>query len=271
MFGLARQALRAVVEQPETVAGKRFALMVQALILVSLASFSLETLPDLRPEQHADLALIETITVCIFTLEYVLRLAVAERPARFVFSVFGLVDLLAIAPFWLATGLDLRGVRSLRLMRLFKILKLARYSRSIDRFKRALLLVREDLTLFFAASLIVLWLSAVGIYNFEHEAQPEAFATVFDGLLWALASLTTVGFGDVYPVTTGGRTFTFFVLMVGLGVVAVPTGLIASALTQVRSEEQPKRPSACARLAEQDRQALPGNRALAPAERGDAR
>ena len=94
--------------------------------------------------------------------------------------------------------------------------------------------------LFGSAALIILYLSAVGIYYFENEAQPEAFKSVFHSLWWAVATLTTVGYGDVYPITAGGRIFTFFVLAVGLGIVAVPSGLIASALSQAREEQGKK-------------------------------
>lgn len=87
------------------------------------------------------------------------------------------------------------------------------------------------------AALIFLYLSAVGIYFFEHEAQPQRFASVFDGLWWAAVTLSTVGYGDVYPVTLGGRFFTVCVLLLGMGIVAVPTGLFASALSRVRQGE----------------------------------
>ncbi len=84
---------------------------------------------------------------------------------------------------------------------------------------------------------MILYLSSVGIYHFENEAQPEAFSSVFQSMWWALATLTTVGYGDVYPITTGGRIFTFIILAIGLGIVAVPSGLLASALSSVRSED----------------------------------
>jgi voltage-gated potassium channel len=85
---------------------------------------------------------------------------------------------------------------------------------------------------FFFITLILIYLSGVGIYYFEHEAQPEQFSSIFDSLWWAIITLTTVGYGDVYPITTGGRLFTFFILMIGLGVVAIPTGILSSALTR---------------------------------------
>lgn len=94
-----------------------------------------------------------------------------------------------------------------------------------------------SLVLFGAIALITFYLSAVGIYYFENPAQPEKFSAIFDSMWWALATLTTVGYGDVYPITAGGKVFTFFVLAIGLGIVAVPTGLIASALSKAREEE----------------------------------
>ena len=98
-------------------------------------------------------------------------------------------------------------------------------------------MVREELVLFIGVSLMLIYLSAVGVYYFEHDSQPEQFASVFHSLWWAVVTLTTVGYGDVYPVTLGGRLFTFVVLFLGLGIVAVPTGLIASALSKAREGE----------------------------------
>jgi len=117
-------------------------------------------------------------------------------------------------------------------------LKLARYSEALKRIGKALLIAKEELILFGFVTLMLLYLSAVGIYHFEHAAQPNNFKSIFDSLWWAVTTLTTVGYGDVYPITLGGRLFTFIVLMLGLGIVAVPTGIIASALTSVRKSER---------------------------------
>jgi len=122
----------------------------------------------------------------------------------------------------------------LRLLRLFK---LVRYTQATHRFRRAFDIARDDLVLFGVIALIVLYLSAIGIYHFEHDAQPDKFSSVFDSLWWAVVTLTTVGYGDVFPITPGGRLFTFIVLVMGLGVIAVPSGLLASALSRVRAEE----------------------------------
>lgn len=230
--------LKQVIERSDTPGGRAFDLVIQALIVVSLVSFSVETLPTLSPAWRDVLQVTEAILVGVFTLEYALRFWIADNKPRFVFSFFGLVDLAAILPFYLATGLDLRSIRAVRLLRLFRIFKLLRYSQAIARLRRAFMTAREEIVLFIVAAMILLYLAAVGIYYFERDAQPDRFSSIFDGLWWAVSTLTTVGYGDTYPVTVGGKIFTFIVLVIGLGIVAVPTGLFASALSRARSLEQ---------------------------------
>lgn len=147
------------------------------------------------------------------------------------------MDLLAILPFYLTTGVDLRAVKVLRALRIISLLKLTRYNAAMSRFARTFALAKEEFTLFVIATLMILFLAAVGIYYFERDVQPEAFASVFHSLWWAVTTLTTVGYGDVYPITVGGRFFTYIVVMVGLGVIAVPASVLASALTRAREEE----------------------------------
>ena len=118
-----------------------------------------------------------------------------------------------------------------RLLHLVRIFKLARYDKAMLRLGAAFVEVKAELAIFFGATLIVLYIAAVGIYYFEHSAQPEHFKSVFHSLWWAVVTLTSVGYGDVYPITVGGRIFTFVILMLGLGIVAVPTGLLSSALS----------------------------------------
>ena len=233
--------LKRIVEQSDTRAGRWFDTVIFVLIVVSLITFSIDTLPNLSPAASAVLYWIEFATVLLFTGEYLLRLAVAKSRWRFIRSFFGVIDLVAILPFYLAVGVDLRAVRTFRLLRLIRLLKLARYNDAIHRMHRAAVIVREELVLFISVALILVFLSAVGIYYFESGSQPEHFASVFHSLWWAIVTLTTVGYGDVFPITTGGRVFTFFVLFLGLGIVAVPTGLLASALSKAREEEEDAR------------------------------
>jgi voltage-gated potassium channel len=229
--------LKETVEEHHAGAGRVFDICIQLLIIISLVSFSIETLPGLSPRAMLQLRAVETATVLLFTVEYALRIYLATSRLRYIFSFYGIVDLLAILPFYLATGLDLRALRAVRLLRLIRVFKLLRYSAASRRFHRAFLIAREEIVLCLSTAMILLYLAAVGIYYFEHQAQPQAFGSIFDSLWWAVATLTTVGYGDVYPITTGGRIFTFFVLLIGLGVVSVPAGLVAAALVESRKHE----------------------------------
>ncbi len=229
--------LQEIIERVDTRLGRSFDLFIQALILLSLITFSIDTLPHLSATTQAWLRGIEVFCVIVFTIEYVLRVVVSTPRLAYVFSFFGIVDLVSILPFYLAVGVDLRSIRAFRMLRLFRLFKLARYSSAIRRFHVAISIAKEELVLFLCVTLILLYVSAVGIYYFENEAQPEQFASVFHSLWWAVTTLTTVGYGDTYPITVGGRIFTFFILLIGLGVFSVPAGLIASAIAKARQME----------------------------------
>lgn len=206
--------------------------------MLSLVGYSIQTLPNLSDETRSVLRAFEALAIVLFTIEYLLRIAVAENRVQYVFSFFGIVDLLAILPFYLSTAVDLRSLRAFRLLRLVRILKIARYSRSLRRFHIALDIAKEDIVLYLFGTVLLLFLSAVGIHYFEGATQPEAFGSVFHSLWWAVTTLTTVGYGDTYPITVGGKLFTFAVLLVGLGVISVPAGLVASAFGQARQLER---------------------------------
>lgn len=226
------KSIREIVEETDTIGGKLFDISIQVLILISIVCFSLETLPDLTETQRLILEHIELVSVIIFTVEYLLRLILADKKLGFALSFYGIIDFLAILPFYLSLGIDLRSLRILRLLRVFRVLKMARYNKAIRHFKNAFLDVKEELVLFSVVIVMLIYLASVGIYYFERDAQPEAFQSIIHSMWWSLVTLTTVGYGDVYPITLGGRIFTFFVLMIGMSIVAIPAGLFASALSK---------------------------------------
>ena len=230
--------LKETVESSNTQAGRFFDLFIQTLIVVSIITFSVETLPDLEAEMVETLYFMETIIVCIFSIEYILRVFVADRKLSFIFSFEGIIDLASILPFFVS-GVDLRSLRVFRLLKLFRFFKVTRYSRAIRRFQRAFVMVKEELILFALVATMLIYLSAVGIYYCEHEAQPELFKSIFHSLWWSVITLTTVGYGDVYPVTLLGRMFTFVLLMLSIIIIAIPAGLLASALSKVKDYESP--------------------------------
>jgi len=234
---LLRDKLDQILNHTDTFSGKVFDVFIQTLIVISIIKFSIDTLPNLSPSAKAMLSIAEVVVVIIFTTEYLLRLWVSRPTWKYAFSFFGIIDFLAIAPFYLALAIDLRSLRAFRLFRLLRVLKLAKYSLAAQRFHRSLCIAKEEIILFLCLTMILLFLSAVGIYYFENAAQPELYSSIFHSLWWAVATLTTVGYGDVYPITVGGRVFTFFVLLIGLGIVSVPAGLVATALNRAREIE----------------------------------
>ncbi len=227
--------LRSVVIDNTTRQGKLFDYFIQVLIILSLVAFAVETVPGNSAELTALLNSFEVFCVVTFTLEYVLRIFLSEKPLKYIFSFYGIIDLLAILPYYLTKTLDLRALRSFRVLRLFRAFKLIRYNKALQRFHIATNIVKEELILFFILTIIIIYLTSSGIYFFENEAQPEVFASVFHSLWWAIVTLTTVGYGDVYPITVGGRIFTFFVVIIGVGIVTVPAGIVASALSKARN------------------------------------
>jgi len=224
--------LKKLIQETSSGPGRVFDITIQVLIILSLITFSISTIPDLSERALLILSILEIITVAIFSVEYVLRIYAAEKKLDYILSFYGVIDLLAILPFYLSTAIDLRSIRVLRLFRLFRIFKIVRYNDAIKRFKDAFLGIKEELTIFSIATFFVIYIAAVGIYYFENAAQPESFKSVFHSLWWAVATLTTVGYGDVYPITLGGRIFTFVILMVGLSIVSIPAGLLASSLQE---------------------------------------
>lgn len=233
-------SLKRIVTQSDTHAGRMFDLFIQLLILSAVVCFTIGTLPNISTRNRQILEILEYVFVGVFSMEYLLRLFFADRKLKYVLSFYGLIDLVAILPFYLSLGFDLKAIRALRFLRIFRILKLVRYSRALERFHMALRIAKEELILFLFCAVILLYFSAVGIYYFENEAQPDVFSSIPESLWWAVATLTTVGYGDIYPITVGGKLFTFVILFIGLGIVAVPTGLIASSLSKAREIQTDK-------------------------------
>lgn len=217
-----------------------------SLIALSVAAVILESVPAIGLGYVEELYWFEVITVGVFTIEYVTRLWCAvEDPAyrgmsaararlRYAFSFHAIVDLLAILPFYLFafglfTGIDMRFLRALRLLR---VLKLTRYSTALNMLVVTINDNARALAASFLILLTVMLLAASGMYYFERDAQPVAFGSIPAAMWWAFATLTTVGYGDVTPVTTGGKVFGAMITVVGIGMVALPTSILASGYGQ---------------------------------------
>ena len=235
-----KDKVRKIVEDNTSRQGRVFDYFIQVLILSSLVAFTIETLPNNSNQTIAFLKGFEIICVVIFTIEYALRIYVSKNPLKYIFSFYGIIDFLAIFPFYLRTAYDLRALRVFRVFRVFRIfrtLKLLRYNKALNRFHIAARIVKEEIILFLIVTSIFIFLASSGIYYFENEAQPNIFTSVIHSGWWAIVTLTTVGYGDVYPITVGGKIFTFFILLIGVGIVTIPAGLVASALSKAREIE----------------------------------
>ena len=237
-----KEKLRPIIEDNTTVLGKIFDRFIQFLILLSLFAFTYETNPDNSLVTIKILKIIELVSVIIFTIEYILRVYVSKKPLQYIFSFYGIIDLLAILPFYLSLG-GIADIRALKALRVFRVLKLIKYNPALNRFQIAAKLVKEEVFLFLMVTLIFIFLASTGIYFFEYEAQPKVFSSIFHSAWWSIVTLTTVGYGDVYPITMGGKIFTFFILIIGVGIVTIPAGLVASALSKAREIQEKEKMS----------------------------
>lgn len=211
---------------------------VHGLIIASAIAIALETEPTMPPVVQKLLYGFEVVVVGVFAAEYVLRLLSSPRPLRYAFSFWGLIDLLAFLPAIALITPEWQVVRALRLVRL---LKLFRASPALDRLVEAMRQVRGELLVFGVIAALMLYVSAAGIYLFEHDAQPQVFSSILTSLWWAVASFTTVGYGDMVPITPGGRIFTTIVLFIGLGIIAVPAAIVTTALLEAETNIRKRR------------------------------
>lgn len=218
--------------------GNRLGVAIDILIVLSAISIALETEPSLPGWLHILLLRFEIFVLVVFSAEYLIRVWASPRRFRYIFSAWGLIDLLSILPAIALLTPQWQAVRALRLVRLFKLF---RTSRSLDRLAEAMRHVRGELFVFGVIAALMLYISAVGIYLFEHEAQPDVFSSIFTSLWWAVASFTTVGYGDMVPITPGGRLFTTLVLFIGLGIIAVPAAIVTTALLEAETNIRKRR------------------------------
>lgn len=229
---------------------KAFEMASLALVIFSLVTFVLETMPDVEARYASALNGLEVGIVLLFTAEYFVRLIARDERSSsagnggpggrsYAFSFLGIVDLVTILPFYISIfGIDGRPIRAFRLVRIFRLFKLVgRFGGALNRIKIGWELAREELIFAVAGSLLVIFLASVFIYFFERGAQPEAFGSVPDALWWAVVTFTTVGYGDVTPITDGGKMFSFVLLLMALVMVGVPAGIVASALSMSRETE----------------------------------
>ena len=218
----------------------RFDTFIYFLIIANILAMILESHSFIKDRFGQIFSFFELISILIFTLEYFYRIYMSYKEKKikgvfsYVFSFFGIIDFISILPFYIKQFvlIDGRFFRILRLFRLSRIFKLGRDSKSLKLFIKALSAVKNELKFTFFLSLLCILFSASAIYFLENEAQPEVFSSITASLWWATVSLATVGYGDVVPLTVWGKVFAGFISLVGIGVVAIPTGIISASFVE---------------------------------------
>jgi len=230
--------------------GRAIKLFVVAMIVLSAVSVILETVAELHERYESAFYAFEFFTVAVFSIEYALRLWSCVTDPRFkgplwgrvkfVLSPMSLVDLAAILPFYLAWSIDLRFLRALRLLRLARILKLGRYSESLDLVADVIRDKKQDMIATSSGAVVLLVISSSLMYFAENAAQPKVFSSIPAALWWGVTTLTTVGYGDIYPVTLLGKILAGLTAIVGVGLFALPAAILASGfMTEVQKRHHP--------------------------------
>ncbi|MGB9752936.1 MAG: potassium channel protein [Roseiflexus castenholzii] len=216
---------------------------MMALILLNVLAVVIASVEEIGGRFAWFFSAFEVFSVAIFTVEYIVKLWACTADARYAHPVLGrvkyaltpmvIIDLLAFLPFYLwFFMIDLRFLRALRLFRLLRVLKLGRYSQSLALMAHVFRRKRSDLMAVALVLLVMLVIAASIMYYAEHEAQPEAFSSIPAAMWWGVATFTTIGYGDVYPITPLGRVLGSFIAILGIGIFALPAGILASGFSE---------------------------------------
>ena len=221
-----------------------FAALIMALICLSIIEVILESYQHINARFQHQFRIFETATIIVFTIEYVLRVWTADLKypkkgplaARFEYmrSAIGIIDLLAILPFFLPFffKFDLRILRILSVTRLVRIFKLNRYNKSLNLVWTVFTEKRMELLNTIFVTMILILISSTLMYNIEHKVQPDKFPDIISTFWWSIATLTTIGYGDVFPVTGWGKLISGVIAVLGIGLVALPTGILSAAFME---------------------------------------
>ncbi|MFV0591852.1 MAG: ion transporter [Draconibacterium sp.] len=225
-----REKLYEIIFEADTPAGKLFDVVLLVIILISVALVMLESVPGIRTNYRPALHIMEWTITGIFTLEYLLRIAIVRKPFRYIFSFYGIIDFLSVIPTYV--GLFVLGshslvvIRILRMLRVFRILKLSRYTLAGRTLARAIWSSREKIGVFIFFVIILVIVVGTVMYIIEGEA--NGFTSIPQSIYWAIVTLTTVGYGDISPQTPLGQLMASIVMIMGYAIIAIPTGIVTA-------------------------------------------
>lgn len=240
-----RRRVHEIIFEADTPLGKLFDVSLLVAILISTIAVMLETVKEVEAEWGEELRILEWIITIFFSIEFIARIISVGKPWRYILSFYGIIDLLSILPsymgLFLVNARALQIIRVFRLLRVFRIFKLGRYLREAELLGRALKASRWKITVFLGTVLAICVLMGTVMYIIEGGNQPgkgEGFTSIPRSIYWAIVTLTTVGYGDISPVTPLGQTLASFIMILGYSILAVPTGIVTVELgMQAKSVE----------------------------------
>ena len=242
-----KNTLHEVIFEADTRAGKLFDIVLLILILGSVATVMLESVNSMRIEHGQTLNMVEWGLTILFSIEYITRIIAIKKPLKYIFSFYGLIDLLSILPTYLGlfiTGASsMAAIRSIRLLRVFRILKLARYLKEAKAFKSILIAMRPKIIVFLVAVFSIVTIMGTIIYMIEDPK--DGFTSIPRCVYWAVVTLTTVGYGDIAPQTVLGQVFASLIMVMGYSIIVIPTvfvvttGMLSSRETALNTQSCP--------------------------------
>lgn len=234
-----RDHWREIIFEAETPAGRRFDLCLLWMILLSTAAVMAESVPEIRARWLPELTVVEWGFTILFTIEYIARLLVIRRPLAYARSFYGVVDVLAFLPSYLELFIPgmhaLIVIRMLRLLRVFRILKMTRHVNGAELLLRALYGSRAKITVFFFFLISITVIAGTLMYLIEGEK--SGYTSIPTSIYWAVVTITTLGFGDITPVTPLGKLVTSILSLTGYAILAVPTGIVSSEMVKLSGDD----------------------------------
>ncbi len=229
-----KEKLHDIIFESDTPKGKTFDVLLLWAIIISVSVVMLESVASIRLEYGNELRILEWTFTIIFSIEYLVRLWVVKKPLEYVFSFYGIIDLLSVIPTYLAlviTGPQyLIVIRTIRLIRVFRVLKMTRFLGEANQLRKAMEASRHKITIFIIVVMSIVTIMGTAMYLIEG---PEyGFTSIPKGVYWAIVTLTTVGYGDIAPSTPLGQVLAAIIMIMGYAIIAVPTGIVTAEITR---------------------------------------
>ncbi len=229
-YQIFREQVKIILYGTNTILGRMFDLVLLGLILLSVILIMMETVQGINQKYHSQLIICEWVITVFFTIEYILRIISIQKPVKYVFSFYGIIDLLAVLPMYLSIFFPgasiLSIVRALRFFRLFKILHIPQISHQSAQLREAIEASKEKILVFIYFVLISTII--IGSIMYLVEGKESGFTSIPMGIYWTIVTLTTVGYGDISPQTPQGQFIAALVMILGYGIIAVPTGIVTA-------------------------------------------